>query len=137
MAKVTAMARNAMMDDLFGHVPQERDAGSTMATPARADRDADRERDMLYPEVPPGGHTADTIRPIALGILAEAQALNVLDWSPRKLRSHTAMFPYMAEWLSGGEGDRLLQAFKAEMDRLGAPADQVAPNWRRIWGIAA
>lgn len=43
----------------------------------------------------------------------------------------------MAEWLKDGEGDRLMAEFKAEMDRLSAPAEQVAPNWRQIWGIAA
>ena len=69
-------------------------------------------------------------------ILAEARAAQTIPWTLRDLRSHTAMFPYMAEWLKGGEGDRLMQEFKAEMDRLRAPADQVAPNWRKIWRIA-
>ena len=32
---------------------------------------------------------------------------------------------------------RLVLDFKAEMDRLEAPVDQVAPNWRRMWGLAA
>lgn len=118
------------MPDLFGDVPQAR-------APAAPVPDAAHERDMLYPPVPTGGHTADTIRPILLGVLAEARALATLDWDARKLRSHTAMVPYMAEWLKGGEGDRLLAQFKAEMDRLNAPVDQVAPNWRRIWGLAA
>ena len=47
------------------------------------------------------------------------------------------MFPYMAEWLKNGDGTGLLHEFKAEMDRLQAPGDQVAPNWRHLWGIAA
>lgn len=126
--------RQAAIDDLFGQVPQRSAAppdvtATTDAPPSEHVSD--------YPPVPPGGHTPDTIRPIMLRLLAEARATTVLDWSPQRLRSLTAMFPYMAEWLKGGEGDRLLHAFKAEMDRLDAPADQVAPNWRRIWGLAA
>lgn len=89
--------------------------------------------------VPPprGGHTPDTIRPLMLDLLAQARAAQEIPWTPRKLRSHTANFPYMAEWLKGGEGDRLMAEFKAEMDRLNAPVEQVAPNWRRIWGLSA
>jgi hypothetical protein len=108
------------MDDLFGHVPQ---------------------KDELFREpiayTPPREHTPETIRALMHELLAEARAAKVIPWTPRDLRYHTAMFPYMAEWLKGGEGDGLMREFKAEMDRLQAPADQVAPNWREIWGIAA
>jgi hypothetical protein len=86
---------------------------------------------------PPGGHTPDTIRERMHRLLAEARAAATMPWTPRLVRSHTAMFPYMAEWLKDGEGEQLLLDFKAEMDRLEAPLDQVAPNWRRIWGLAA
>ena len=72
-----------------------------------------------------------------LEILGEARAAEAMPWTPRLLRSHTAMFPYMAEWLEEREGKQLLLDFKAEMDRLEAPADQVAPNWREMWGLAA
>lgn len=113
------MAGNAM-DDLFGHVPQ---------------------KDELFAEpvayTPPIEHTPETIRARMHELLAEARAAKVIPWTPRDLRSHTALYPYMAEWLKDGEGNRLMAEFKAEMDRLGAPADQVAPNWREIWGIAA
>lgn len=89
-------------------------------------------------EPPPiGGHTPETIRARMLKLLAEARCAETIPWTPRMLRSHTAMFPYMAEWLKDGEGEQLLLDFKAEMDRLGAPADQVAPNWREMWGLAA
>ena len=108
------------IDDLFGHVPQ---------------------KDELFREpiayTPPVEHTPESIRALMHEILAEARAAKVLPWTPRNLRHHTAMYPYMAEWLKGGEGDRLMAEFKAEMDRLEAPPEQVAPNWREIWGIAA
>lgn len=109
-----------MQDDLFGHVPQK-------GEPFREQ----------IPAAPPVQHTPETIRALMHDILGEARAAEIIPWTPRKLRSHTAMFPYMAEWLKGGEGDRLLHEFKAEMDRLRAPVDQVAPNWRRIWNLAA
>ena len=115
------MSRAAAIDDLFGHVPQKGELGLPEA--AEVSRG-------------PIKHTPDTIRVLMHEILAEARAAKTMPWDARDLRGHTAMFPYMAEWLKGGEGDRLLTEFKAEMDRLNAPADQVAPNWRRIWGIA-
>lgn len=105
---------------------------------------APAERKPVYSEmfgwiVPPpaGGHTSETIRALMHEILAEARGAEVVPWNARKLRSNTAMFPYMAEWLKDGEGDQLLLEFKAEMDRLEAPVDQVAPNWRKMWGLAA
>ena len=88
-------------------------------------------------DVPSGGHHAHTIRQLAHAILDDARAATALHWNPRQIRKHTATFPYLAEWLKGGEGDQLMLEFKAEMDRLHAPVDQVAPNWRRIWKLAA
>lgn len=108
------------MDDLFGHVPQR---GELFAEPMAI--------------TPPIEHTPETIRARMLEILGEARAAKAMPWTPRLLRSHTAMFPYMAEWLEEQEGRQLLLDFKAEMDRLNAPADQVAPNWRTMWGLAA
>lgn len=29
------------------------------------------------------------------------RAAKVIPWTPRDLRSHTALYPYMAEWLNG------------------------------------
>ena len=105
-----------MQNDLFGHLPSKTDL---LAASLPAD--------------PPVQHTPETIRALMHEILAEARSANVMPWTPRKLRSNTAMFPYMAEWLKNGEGSSLMQQFKTEMDRLQAPADQVAPNWRRFW----
>lgn len=82
-------------------------------------------------------HTPETIRARMLEILGEARAAETMPWTPRMLRSHTAKFPYMAEWLDGQEGDQLLLDFKTELDRRHVPADQVAPNWREMWGRAA
>ena len=107
---------------MFGHVPQ----GGELAL---ADEPAVRRG--------PIKHTPETIRALIHELLAEVRAAQTLPWSPRDLRYHTAMFPYYAEWLKHGEGDRLMAEFKSEMDRLGAPPEQVAPNWRKIWGIAA
>lgn len=115
------MPRAAAIDDLFGHVPQKGELGL-----------ADE------PEVSRGPikHTPETIRALCHETLAFVRAATTMPWNARDLRANTAMFPYWAEWLKNGEGDRLLAEFKAEMDRLNAPADQVAPNWRRIWGIS-
>ena len=93
------------MDDLFGHVPQQ----SEMFAGPEAPRAAG-----------PIKHTPDTIRAEMLRLLAEARAAATVPWPARELQSHRAMFPYMAEWLKGGEGDQLLMEFRAELDRLGA-----------------
>lgn len=108
------------IDDLFGHVPQR---GELFTEPAEV--------------APPVRHTPETIRARMLEILGEARCAAAMPWTPRELRSHTAMFPYMAEWLDELEGRQLLLDFKAEMDRLEAPTEQVAPNWREMWGLAA
>lgn len=94
------------MDDLFGHVPQQREMfAAADAPPARG----------------PVKHTPDTIRAEMHRLLTEIRAASTIPWNARELRSHTAMFPYMAEWLKGGEGDQLLLEFRAELTRLGAP----------------
>ena len=107
-------------DDMFGHVPQR---GEFFAEPMEI--------------TPPLQHTPETIRARMLEILGEVRAAATMPWTPRLIRSHTAMFPYMAEWLDEQEGKQLLLDFKTEMDRLGAPVEQVAPNWREMWGLAA
>ena len=126
------MARAAAIDDLFGHVPQ---AGELpMPAPDAAIYDTSIIGGLMAP--PPGGHTPDSVRLQAMMVLNEARAATSMPWDARMIRRYTAGFPYWAEWLKNGEGDRLLAEFKAEMDRLGAPADEVAPNWRKMWGIA-
>ncbi len=108
------------MDDLFGHVPQ-------------------KEELFLEPQTytAPIEHTPETIRAKMLTLLEEARSATVLPWTPRDLRLHTGLYPYMAEWLKGGEGEALMAEFKTELDRLAAPDDQVAPNWQKIWNLAA
>ncbi len=98
------------MDDLFGpasrpSVPQQ---GEMFSPPPAAS--------ALSAHRP---HTPDTIRAEMLRLLAEARAADTVPWTPRMLQSHRAMFPYMAEWLKGGEGEQLLLQFRAELDRLG------------------
>ena len=125
------MARSTGIDDLFGHVPQ---AGELTLAPEDQVRVSAQK--MLLSS-PPQGHTRDTIRVDLLGLIAFLRAAQTMPWDARDLRFYSGIVPYLAEWLKDGEGDALLAEFKAEMDRLEAPADQVAPNWRRIWGIAA
>ena len=120
-ARIAVMSRATGMDDMFGHVPQNGDLDLPADKPALR---------------VPVKHTADTIRVIALRVLAEARAARTMPWDARDLRFNTGMFPYWAEWLKNGEGDGLMAEFKAEMDRLNAPKDIVAPNWKAIWGIA-
>lgn len=128
---------SASQPDLFGAVPQSRAAGDPAAAAAPDPSLVTLRDSPILRPVPPGGHTADTIRAMFLDLIAAARAAETMPWDARDVRAHTAMAPYLAEWLKNGEGDRLLAEFKAEMDRLDAPADQVAPNWRRIWGLAA
>ena len=95
------------MDDLFGHVPQQSDMfASDGAPPPRVSA--------------PIKHTPDTIRAEMHRLLGEIRGASSIPWPPRELQSHRAMFPYMAEWLKGGEGDALLAEFRAELARLGA-----------------
>jgi len=107
------------MKDLFGHVPQR---GELFAEPQQY--------------TPPVLHTPETIRAELHQMLAEARAADALP-AARDLRYNTCIVVYMAEWLKDGEGDVLLAEYKAEMDRLGAPDDQVAPNWLKLWDRAA
>lgn len=130
------MTRATGIDDLFGHVPQ---AGE-LALPHDDAADAGPEFDCtshLLVKVPHTGHTKDTIREGLNNILSFARAADAMPWDAYYLRYYSGLFVYMAEWLKGGEGDALMAQFKAELDRLGAPDDQVAPNWRQVWGIAA
>jgi len=43
----------------------------------------------------------------------------------------------MAEWLKDGEGEQLMLEFKVEIERLDPRVEELAPNWRKIWGLAA
>ena len=97
----------AAMEDLFGHVPQKSAQQSEMFDPPP----------VVTRRAP---HTPDSIRAEMLRLLAEARAAQTVPWTPRMLQSHRAMFPYMAEWLKGGEGDQLLLEFRTELERLGA-----------------
>lgn len=90
-----------MQDDLFGHIPQQRDmfgAAPKISKPIQ--------------------HTPESIRALMLGLLAKARSAETMPWTPREVRSHTAMFPYMAEWLPKEEGEQLLFEFRTEIERL-------------------
>jgi len=103
-----------MQGDLFGREPR-------------------RAEPIVRPVATPVQHTPETIRTLMHDILAEARAAEALPWTARQLRSYTAMFPFMAEWLKGGEGDGLMAELKAELDRLQAPVEEMADNWRDLW----
>ena len=128
------MARAQGINDLFGHVPQAGELGLPEAQEPQSTV-------LLVGGFPlprvPGGENAESIRSKFTGLLTFIRAKQTMPWDARDLRYFTGMAPYWAEWLKDGEGDALMAEFKAEMDRLDAPAEQVAPNWRRIWGIAA
>ena len=124
------MARATGIDDLFGHVPQADELSLAGKEPSRTP-----ESDELI-QIPPSGNTPDAVRENLHRVLAFVRAAEAMPWDARDLRYYSGLVPYMAEWLKNGEGDSLMAQFKAEMDRLQAPDDQVAPNWRRIWGIA-
>ena len=128
------MARAPGIDDLFGHVPQ---AGE-LTLPEAPAQSSDMRIVGGFP-IPriPGGETTETIREKLTGLLAFVRTKPAMPWDAYELRYFTGIACYWAEWLKGGEGDALLAELKSEMDRLGAPDGLVAPNWRRIWGIAA
>lgn len=129
------MARAHGIDDLFGHVPQ---AGELRLPEASHEPQSGVLIVGGFPlERVDGGETPETVRAKFVGLLAFVRTKQTMPWDARDLRFFTGMIPYWAEWLKNGEGDGLLAEFKTEMDRLGAPADQVAPNWRKIWDIAA
>jgi len=67
---------------------------------------------------PPKQLTAEDIRAEMLALIAKARAAETMPWTPREVRSHTALFPYMAEWLPKEEGEQLLLEFETEMERL-------------------
>lgn len=67
---------------------------------------------------PPKKLTADDIRAEMLALIATARAAETMPWTSREVRSHTALFPYMAEWLPKEEGAQLLLEFQTEMERL-------------------
>lgn len=93
------------MDDMFGHVPQ---AGELPIEETSAPVSSG-----------PIQHTPETVRVLMLEILETARNAETMPFTPRELQSHTGMYPYMAEWLEeGGEGDRLLAEFRAEIARL-------------------
>jgi hypothetical protein len=132
------MARKGAISDLFGHVPQVGELPMEAAQPAvlpEWEVDARGMRfGLLVP--PPGGHTPDTIRKQCMIVLGDARAATTVPWDATLVRRYTAGFIYWAEWLKNGEGERLLQDFKAEIDRLNPPVEQLAPNWRELFGPA-
>lgn len=130
------MARATGIDDLFGHVPQAGELALPHGEAAHEEPEFDCTSHLLV-KVPHTGHSKDTIHEGLNNILTFARKADAMPWDAYYLRYYSGMFVNMAEWLKGGEGDALMAQFKAELDRLGASDDQVAPNWLRFWGIPA
>ena len=126
------MVRASGMDDMFGHVAQ---AAELPLGDEPMEHDSPLLR-LLNP-LRPGGETAESVRANLHKIIDHLRQADTLPWDAYYVRLFSGLVPYMAEWLKGGEGDALMAEFKAELDRLGAPDNQVAPNWRKLWGIAA
>lgn len=125
---------------MFGHVPQKGELGLD-ATADEAEVYVDEydpdEFEIITDDWPRDKNTPETIRALMHRYLAELREASELPWRKYKLRFITGLVPYWAEWLKGGEGDGLMAEYKVELDRLGAPADLVAPNWRELWNLAA
>lgn len=102
--------------DMFGHTPSQ---GALFDAPPEVGKPIVSERYGVIEPPPPGGHTPETIRAKMLKLIAEAKSAKTAPWPQRQTRSHMVMFPYMAEWLSNGEGEQLLLEFLIEMKRLG------------------
>lgn len=119
------MGKHAAIDDLFGHVPQ----ADELFGPKGSDCGP-------MPVTGPIVHSPETIRAEMHRILGEVRGASSLTWTSRVLRGNTALFPYMAEWLDEQEGKQLLLDLKAELDRLGAPVEEMGPNWQKMWNAA-
>lgn len=85
------------MDELFEDVPQ---------------------RERAPPEPPRAPLTAEDVREKMLAIVAVLREARTMPFEPQELRSHKAMFPIMAQWLSIAEGSELVEVFEAELLRL-------------------
>lgn len=86
-----------MQPDMFGHVAQP-------------------ERQPAPPPRKP--LTPDDVRARMLELIATARAADAMPFDERELERHVAMFPIMAQWLDREEGERLVLAFEAEVERL-------------------
>jgi len=85
------------MDDLFGDVPQ----------PERP-----------QPAEPRQPLTAEDVRTRMLELIAALQGAEAIPFAPAEYQRHVAMFPIMAQWLPQDEGEQLVLAFEAEVERL-------------------
>ena len=74
--------------------------------------------DEPVPPPPPPKWTQETIRARMIELIDIARNAETMPFDADEQRSHTAMFPYMAEWLPKEDGDQLLLQFETEMERL-------------------
>lgn len=90
-----------MQPDLFQKAPPQ---GELFAAEKRA------RRELVV--------NADTVRAKMLAMLAQARAAEVMPWPERRVRVLETIFPQMAKWLPEEEGEQLVLAFGAEIERL-------------------
>lgn len=123
------MPASPVIDDLFGHVPQDTAPGRPPVDDDGANDSEDAEGEdcfaeyvVPYAQVPEGGHTPDSIRAHVVKVMAVVRQARVMPFGARELRTYTAMMPYLCEWLTGGEGEALLAEFRGHIERLEAAA---------------
>jgi hypothetical protein len=115
---------SAAIDDLFGHVPQERARQSDIEDVTAAGHARfDSERHFLVPtpRAPEGGHTAESIRTQVMKIMGHLRGAETMPFAADELRNHNVWMPYLCEWLKNGEGDALLAEYRTHIERLGGP----------------
>jgi hypothetical protein len=84
------------MDDLFGDVPQP-------------NRKPHEERRPI---------TADDVRARMLDLIARLREADEIPFSEREFERQVAMFPILAQWLPGDEGNQLCFEFEQQVERL-------------------
>lgn len=53
-----------------------------------------------------------------LELIAALRSADAIPFAPAEYQRHVAMFPIMAQWLPQDEGEQLVLAFEAEVERL-------------------
>lgn len=99
------MATDERQSDMFGTTPSQ-----------------GRLFDEPVPPPPPPIWTKEKIRVRMHELIAIVRDADTMPFNADEQRSHTAMFPYMAEWLAKDEGEQLLLEFRTEMERLAKAA---------------
>jgi|GEM_PF-4634930 len=113
------MTRNLGMDDLFGHVPQQRDL-PLADTPVPAASGG------------PVKQTVEGMRAKVEGLLQELESSATFPWTPSDLYERRGMWRFYMEWFSDpAEVEAFTQRFHAALTRFGKPL--VNPPFEEAW----